>query len=194
MPPSQSAALSSGYNIFNVRSAANPAFAMDTSKPPFNDVRVRQAFNYAINKEKLLALLNGRGVVARGVLPPGLPGYAPGLKGYPYDPDKARRLLEDAGVPKDFAPVLWMRADQTMLILAQSIQQDLALVGVNVLLKPVAWGPLLEAIREPRNLQLFMLAWRRIFRIRKTFWRCSSPKANGVPTTTLSSTIPRLTG
>jgi oligopeptide transport system substrate-binding protein len=126
---------------------------------PFTDVRVRQAFNYAINKEKLLALLNGRGVVARGVLPPGLPGYAPGLKGYPYDPDKARRLLEDAGVPKDFAPVLWMRADQTMLILAQSIQQDLALVGVNVLLKPVAWGPLLEAIREPRNLQLFMLAW-----------------------------------
>ena len=68
-------------------------------------------------------------------------------------------MLEDAGVRKDFAPVLWMRADQTMLILAQSIQQDLALVGVNVVLKPVAWGPLLEAIREPRNLELFMLAW-----------------------------------
>ncbi len=131
---------------------------MNCQMAPFTDVRVRRAFNYAIDKEKLLALLNGRGVVARGVLPPGLPGYTPDLKGYPYDPDKARRLLEDAGV-KDFTPVLWLRADQTMLILAQSIQQDLALVGVHVVLKPVAWGPLLEAIREPHNLELFMLAW-----------------------------------
>ena len=54
--------------------------------PPFTDVRVRQAFNYAINKEKLLALLNGRGVVARGVLPPGLPGYTPGPQGLSVRP------------------------------------------------------------------------------------------------------------
>ncbi len=132
---------------------------MNCQMPPFTDVRVRQAFNYAIDKKKLLALLNGRGVVARGVLPPGLPGYTPDVTGYAYDLEKARRLLEEAGVRKDFAPVLWMRADQTMLLLGQSVQQDLALVGINVVLKPVAWGPLLEAIREPRNVDLFMLAW-----------------------------------
>jgi ABC-type transport system substrate-binding protein len=132
---------------------------MNCQMAPFTEVRVRQAFNYAIDKKKLLALLNGRGVVARGVLPPGLPGYTPGVTGYPYDPEQARRLLEQAGVRKDFAPVLWMRADQTMLLLGQSIQQDLALVGINIALKPVAWGPLLEAIREPRNVELFMLAW-----------------------------------
>lgn len=132
---------------------------MNCQMPPFTDVRVRRVFNYAVDKEKLLALLNGRGVVARGVLPPNLPGYTPDVKGYPYDPEKARRLLEEAGVRKDFAPVLWLRADQTMLLLAQSIQQDLALVGISVQLKPVAWGPLLEAIREPRNVDLFMLAW-----------------------------------
>jgi peptide/nickel transport system substrate-binding protein len=132
---------------------------MNCLMAPFTDMRVRQAFNYAINKPKLLALLNGRGVVARGVLPPGLPGYTPDVKGYPYDPQKGQRLLEEAGVRKGFAPVLWMRADQTMLILAQSLQQDLALVGVNVVLKPVAWGPLLEAIRDPHSAQLFMLAW-----------------------------------
>jgi len=132
---------------------------MNCQMAPFDDLRVRQAFNYAVNKEKLLALLNGRGVVARGVLPPGLPGYTPDVKGYPYDPEKARQLLEAAGVHKDFAPVLWLRADQTMLILAQSVQQDLALVGVSLAIKPVAWGPLLEAIREPHGAQVFMLAW-----------------------------------
>jgi peptide/nickel transport system substrate-binding protein len=132
---------------------------MNCQMEPFNDVRVRRAFNYAVNRQKLLALLNGRGVVARGVLPPGLPGYTPDVNGYSYDPAKARRLLEEAGMRKGFAPVLWMRADQTMLLLGQSIQQDLALVGVNIALKPVAWGPLLEAIREPRNVELFMLGW-----------------------------------
>ena len=58
---------------------------------PFTDVRVRRAFNYAINKHKLIALLNGRGVVAHGVLPPNLPGYDPDLKGYPYDPAQGAR-------------------------------------------------------------------------------------------------------
>src|SRR5260370_5996363 len=54
---------------------------------------------------------------------------------------------------------MWTRAGQTMLLLGHSVQPDLALVGIDVALKPVAWGPLLEAIREPRNVDLFMLAW-----------------------------------
>jgi oligopeptide transport system substrate-binding protein len=144
--------------IHNVTVTTN-YLGMNCQMPPFDDVRVRQAFNYAIDKNKLLALLNGRGVVARGVLPPSLPGYTPDVRGYPYDPAKARRLLEAAGVRAGFAPVLWLRADQTMLLLAQSIQQDLALVGVNAVLKPVAWGPMLEAVRTPRNVELFMLGW-----------------------------------
>lgn len=126
---------------------------------PFTDVRVRRAFNYAINREKLVKLLNGRGVAARGILPPNLPGSDPAIKGYAYDPDKARRLLEDARVPRGYAPELWLRADQTALTLGQSIQQDLALVGINVALKPLAWGPLLEAIRQPRTVQLFQMGW-----------------------------------
>ena len=97
--------------------------------------------------------------MARGVLPPNLPGYDPDVRGYNYDPAKARRLLEQAHFPRNFKPVLWFRADQTGEMLTESIQQDLALVGVSIALKPVAWGPLLEAIRQPRNVQLFMSGW-----------------------------------
>jgi peptide/nickel transport system substrate-binding protein len=131
---------------------------MNCQMPPFNDLRVRRAFNYAVNKRKLIAVINGRGVVARGVLPPGLPGFNPELKGYPYDPDVARALLDAAGVRR-FAPVMWVRSDQTALMMAESVQQDLALVGVRVVLKPIAWGPLLEALRQPKTVALFMLAW-----------------------------------
>jgi ABC-type transport system substrate-binding protein len=87
---------------------ATQYLGMNCQMPPFNDVRVRRAFNYAINKRKLIQLLNGRGVIARGVLPPGIPGYDSTLKGYPYNPAKARRLLEDANLSTNFKPVLWM--------------------------------------------------------------------------------------
>jgi len=138
---------------------ATDYLGMNCRMKPFDDIRVRRAFNYAIDKQKLIALLNGRGVVAHGVLPPGLPGYSPGLRGYPYDPAKARMLLEQAGVNKDFAPTLWMRADRTEMMLGQSIQQDLAMVGVHVQLKPVAWAPLLEAVRQPDTVALVELGW-----------------------------------
>ena len=132
---------------------------MNCQMAPFDDVRVRRALNYAIDKEKLIAILNGRGVVAHGILPPNLPGYDPNLRGYAYDPARARRLLEDAKIGPDFHPTLWLRADPTTVILAESIQQDLELVGIHLDLKPVAWGPLLEAIRQPRNVELFLSGW-----------------------------------
>lgn len=132
---------------------------MNCRMKPFNDVRVRQAFNYAIRKDKLIAILNGRGVAANGILPPGLPGYDSTVEGYPYNPTKARRLLEKAGVGANFSPTLWMRADQEETIHAESIQQDLAAVGVQAVLKPVAWSALLEAVRQPDTVEFFSLGW-----------------------------------
>jgi len=132
---------------------------MNCRMPPFTDERVRRALNYAVNKPKLIAVLNGRGIVANGVMPPGLPGYDPHLAGYPYDPARARELLEEAGLGHGFEATLWMPADQTMMILGQSIQQDLELVGVHLRLKAVAFAPFLEAIRQPQTVPLFFSGW-----------------------------------
>src|SRR5260370_6554741 len=105
---------------------------------PFTDLRVRRAFNYAVNKGKLIGVLNGRGGAAHGVMPPGLPGYNPRVQGYAYDPAKARQLLEESGVPRNFSPVLWRRSDPTEMMRAQSIQQYLALVRVHLVPKTAA--------------------------------------------------------
>jgi len=138
---------------------ATDYLGINCQMPPFTDVRVRRALNYAINKRKFIAVFNRRGVPALGVLPPGLPGYDATIEGYGYDPHKARQLLETAGLPKNFTPQLWVRADQTQIILAESIQQDLALVGIHVLLKPVAFPSLLEAIRQPNTVELALSGW-----------------------------------
>ena len=132
---------------------------MNCQMRPFDDVRVRRAISYGIDRRKLVALMNGRGVVARGVLPPNLPGYDANVAGYEYDPAKARALLEQAHLSGGFSFEIWMRADQTILMLAQSIQQDLAPLKIHVELKPVAWGPFLEAIRQPHTAQSFLTGW-----------------------------------
>lgn len=132
---------------------------MNCALPPFTDRRVRQALNFAVNKQKLLRLINQRGVVAKGVLPPNMPGYNPHVPGYAFDPQRARQLLAAAGFPDGFGTTLWVRLDDTTLRLAQAVQQDLAEVGVRLRIKPVAWGPLLEAVRSADLVPLFLLGW-----------------------------------
>jgi oligopeptide transport system substrate-binding protein len=72
-------------------------FGLNTTEAPFDDIKVRQAFNYAIDKQTLATtLLEDLVVPAAGILPPGFPGYNPDLVGYDYDPDKARQLISES--------------------------------------------------------------------------------------------------
>jgi len=69
-------------------------------EPPFDDVRVRQALAMSIDKQAIASsVLIDLVTPAKGILPPGMPGYNEDLAGLPYDPDEARRLLEEAGGP-----------------------------------------------------------------------------------------------
>src|SRR5205823_11231248 len=86
--------------------------ALNCEMKPFDDVRVRRAVNYAVDKERLIRDINGRGVPAAGVLPPGMPGYVR-RPGYPYDPQKAKRLLAEAGYPDGFSAELWVISDRS---------------------------------------------------------------------------------
>ncbi|GAC1435169.1 MAG: ABC transporter substrate-binding protein [Chloroflexota bacterium] len=72
----------------------------NVKRPPFDNVKIRQAFSYAINREALASTtLGGTVFPATGLLPPGLPGYNAALRGQVYDPARARKLLAQAGYP-----------------------------------------------------------------------------------------------
>ena len=77
-------------------------YGMNAQEPPFDDVKVRQALNYAIDRETLATvLLSGVVTPTSKILPPGFPAYNPDLEGYPYDPDKARQLLTESKYGSD---------------------------------------------------------------------------------------------
>lgn len=132
---------------------------LNCEMPPLDDRRVRQALNYAVNKADVIALLNGRGVEAHGIVPPNMPGYQIDLAGYPYAPEKARALLAEAGLAGGFATEIWTQGTDTDLKIAQKLQQDLAKVGVQLAIKSVAWASFLDAIRQPKTVPVFDLGW-----------------------------------
>jgi len=106
------------------------------ARKPFDDVRVRKAFAYAIPRKQILeAVFNGSGIVAHGPIPPGLPGYDGTITALPYNPSRAKKLLTEAG----FANGL----EAEMLITPASNNQRLfgilqaTLRGVGIELKPL---------------------------------------------------------
>jgi ABC-type transport system substrate-binding protein len=131
---------------------------MNVTRKPFDDRRVRLALNYALDKEDTVRLYNGRAVVARAILPPGLPGHDPGLASYPHDPARARRLLADAGYPDGFDVTYTTITDPALQLVAQSVQADLAQVGVRVRIATLTFPAYLAAVGRG-ELDFFYAAW-----------------------------------
>ena len=100
--PSIAAALkgTSGIEITSKPSARCELVWFNTEKPPFNDRRLRQAANYAVNKEELVAtVIEGYGLPTGQTCPSYFFGHNPEVKPYPYDTEKAKQLLAEAGYP-----------------------------------------------------------------------------------------------
>jgi oligopeptide transport system substrate-binding protein len=78
----------------------------NTNVPPFDDPKVRQAFAMAVDRQKIAeVVLKGAIPVATGILAPGVPGYTPDDKTYPYDPDAAKKLLAESKYAGNLPPI-----------------------------------------------------------------------------------------
>jgi len=133
--------------------------AINTTRGPLRDVRVRRALNHAVDVPTLLAtVLAGRGVRAAGSLPPGIAGHDSSRVPYSYDPTAARRLLAEAGYPDGFALKLWRTQRAELARLAQSIQQALAGVGVRAEIVERDASSARAAVRKG-EADLFLTDW-----------------------------------
>ncbi|HWU40704.1 MAG TPA: ABC transporter substrate-binding protein, partial [Candidatus Acidoferrum sp.] len=150
--------------IYAEQSNRTLRIGINTSKKPFDDMRVRQALNYAVDKEAIVRnIYQGLAMVIPTMVGPLNAGYAP-VKGYPYDPAKAKQLLTEAGYGSGFKTTLWTPKGRFLkdFELAQAVQQQLGAIGIDVKLEPLEWGAYLSLLRKPREEskhELFLQGW-----------------------------------
>lgn len=134
--------LTNSYNhiwpwVFNMREA------------PFDNPEVRQALNWAINRQSLVDnILKGTAEPALGYVPKADNAYRPAGDVYGYDPAKAEQMLADAGYPDGFTMTLSYptsgSGNMVPTPMNTALQADLAAIGVNVELKPIEWAAMLN--------------------------------------------------
>ena len=131
---------------------------------PFNGLKVRQAINYAIDKQTIVDEVNTEygvsNVMAQGPLPTDMIGYNSSLMGYSYDVTEAQALLSQAGYPEGFSTDLYYNIldSDFHYFIAEKIQTYLAQVGINVELHGIEWTELLGLV-DQGELPFFRLGW-----------------------------------
>lgn len=128
--------------------------SMNVQHKPFDDVRVRQAINYAINKEALAKVAYaGYAFPSQGVVPQGV-AYAKKMDPWPYDPVKAKALLKEAGYGDGFSTTLWSAYnDGTAAKAVQFLQQQLAQVGIKASVELLESGQRVQRVQQAKDAQ-----------------------------------------
>lgn len=138
---------------------------MNTQKAPFNDVRVRQAMNYAIDKDAYIAVVkNGLASKATSILGPATQHYKRN-EPYAYDLEKARKLLTDAGYPDGFETSLICTTTTSDLKQCEFIQQQLAQAGITVNINSMEKAIVSEKVESAEGpgseveVEMYMSGW-----------------------------------
>ena len=125
---------------------------LNLREAPFDDVRMRRAVNYAINKQALVErVLQGTATVADSPIPPAFAwAYNDALEPYPYDPDRARALIEEAGYGDGVTVTFLVTQGGSGMLdpvaMGTAIQADLAAVGITAEIESYEWNTYLGLV------------------------------------------------
>lgn len=138
---------------------------MNTQKTPYTDVKVRQAMNYAIDKEAFIKICyNGLGTPATSMMGKQTQFYK-GNDPYPYDPEKAKELLKEAGLENGFTTLFMYRNSSTNQKVAEFLKQQLEQVGITVELKAMESAVLNQTVQDcdkpgsEADVELYYSGW-----------------------------------
>ena len=133
---------------------------MNYLQKPFDDLRIRKAIAYAIDRQTIIdVVLEGYGEILNSVFPPMMPSFDPTLEGYDYDLDKAKALLAEAGYADGVGLTLELATsgDERNRI-AQLIQNDLSKIGITVDINLLEWSAYLEYVGG-KDHKMWILGW-----------------------------------
>ena len=151
-------------NLASVKTAAfMTAFVgINSQHPPLDKPEVRQAINLAFDKASYIkAVFDDAAEPASGPYPPNTWSYAKDLPGYAHDPEKARKLLAQAGLADGFSTTIWTRPSGSLLnpnpsLGAQLLQADLDKIGIKADIRVIEWGELIRRAKAGEHDLLFM--------------------------------------
>jgi len=138
--------------------------AYNTTKKPFDDLRVRKAINMAIDKNAIIsAVYLSTGVAAINPIPPSMWSYNKAIKDDPFNPAEAKKMLAAAGYPNGFSTDLWAMPvhrpyNPNARRIAELMQADLAKIGVTAEIKSFEWGEYRKRMQAGEH-QMGMLGW-----------------------------------
>ena len=161
------------FNKYRYLSFGYTYLGFRLSHPLFSDRRVRQAFAHAINKKEIIdGVLFGLGQEATGPYKPGTWAHNPDVKRYPYDPERAKALLAEAGWKdadgngvlekggRKFAfTVLTNAGNESRAKTAEIIQQNLAAVGIRMEIRTLEWSAFINEFVDKRKFDAVILGW-----------------------------------
>jgi peptide/nickel transport system substrate-binding protein len=133
--------------------------AMNNSRKPYSDVRVRRAITHGINKQDVLkGAMFGMGKVLGTNVDPLNPFYVDMSKGVPHDPAAARKLLAEAGYPRGFDTVLKVAPQYYYTVRSgEVIAENLKKIGVNVKIEQIEWGQWLARVFRESDFDLTII-------------------------------------
>lgn len=175
VPPSYQDGLVGDPNLVVVHRGTH-YFGMKVDWPPFDDVRVRRAINYAVDKQDIIDnVVEGYQLVADGFTPPGMQAYDPAVEGYDYNPTGALSLLNQAGwtdtnsdgilddgAGTDLTIEMWCSSARYAPAISTAVADDLRNIGgtglgATVTISDTAdWG---TYIANLDNYPMYILSW-----------------------------------
>lgn len=147
-----------GYQLLKKPSLSLLFYGINCAREPLCNSKVRRAFNLALKRDAILSVTE-KHVAAKGVIPPGIPGYDPGQKGYPFDLERAQAFLAEAGYPEGKGiPILhfwsYSRSELAQRELG-IVKENLAAIGISIQIHfETDWASFEEVLKN-RGFDLF---------------------------------------
>ncbi|WP_026476351.1 glutathione ABC transporter substrate-binding protein [Alkaliphilus transvaalensis] len=141
-------------------SLGNNYIGFNLTKAPFDDVRVRQAINYALDVDTIVeAVYQGVGSPAAGALGPSVFAAHTGLEQYGYNVEKAKELMKEAGLENGFSTTIWVNdGNRQRMDIAEILQNQLQQINITTDVQVLEWGAYLENTSKGEH-DMFILGW-----------------------------------
>ncbi|MGD8188942.1 glutathione ABC transporter substrate-binding protein [Brevibacillus ginsengisoli] len=147
------------FNVYKAPSLNVYYVGMNLKLKKYQDKKVRQALNYAVNKDELIAgVLDGFGTVADSVIAPNTYGYSQ-QKVYEYNPDHAKKMLAEAGMKDGFEATLWTRNSSEFIAIAENVAMQLGKVGIKAKVQAYESGTLFDMLDHEKGTDLWIGRW-----------------------------------